>query len=245
MDADIYAIQCLRESLKDRLLKIDKNIVECCANLVKALHNSYRNKTAELSKNELLKKNITIKSMHMISKEEEYQFEEKSVCWLLECDKTQRIYEIRKLQPSPCCELKCTECNICYHTYTCTCFDYFVRTTICKHIHFIHTIYQDPEESVNGTKEHSNQNVDKLKRELLVMAGDIVDRLDDINDEDVLCTLQSQLQNSLMLLTYFSEENGSARTVENKEEDPRNRNGGVKRKHSEEIDQKIKKSLKN
>lgn len=243
LHTDIHTLQGLYESLKYNISQTDKNILECSENLIKALKNKNCSRISELSENDLLKKNVIIRGIHTTSKEEEYQFEEKSDCWLLECNKNNKIYEIRKLQPSTCCEVRCSECDICYHTYTCTCFDYLVKTTICKHIHFIHTIYQSSDDCINGTsKEQTNQNANTLKTELKTMTANIASRLDNINDEDVLCTLRSQLQNSLMLLTYFSEENGSSRNVENK--DLRNRSEGIKRKNSEEIDEKIKKSLK-
>ena len=35
------------------------------------------------------------------------------------------------------CALECTQCNICVHMYSCTCCDYLIRGTICKHIHLV------------------------------------------------------------------------------------------------------------
>lgn len=231
------------ESLKYDLSKCDRDIFECAEDLIKALENKHSNKL-ELNKNQLFKKEVIIKKTHKLSKDEEYQFEEKSDCWLLECDKTQKIYEIRMLQPSACCELKCLECEICYHTYTCTCFDYLVKNSICKHIHYIHGFCQNPEENRRDhPKEQKSQNSDNLKKELIAMSTNIISRLDDINDEDVLCTLRSQLQNSLMLLTYFSEENGSDGILENSD-DMINGTRGIKRKNYDEIDENIKKSLR-
>lgn len=66
-----------------------------------------------------------------------------------------------------------------------------------------------------------------MKTELLSMAANIASRLDEVNDVDVLCTLRSQLQNSLMLLTYFSEDNG----LKENEKSEQN-GGGIKRKNS-------------
>lgn len=218
--------------------------MECAENLVKALQNKHSNKISELSQNQLFKKEAVIKTMHILSRDEEYQFEEKSDGWLLESNEIEKIYEIRMLQPSACCELKCAECGICYHTYTCTCFDYLVKSLICKHIHYIHGFCLNTEDTKKeNTKEQSTQNADKLKNELITMSANIVERLDDINDEDVLCTLRSQLHNSLMLLTYFSAENGSGGIMENNEI-LKGGTKGTKRKSFEEIDENIKKSLK-
>ena len=35
------------------------------------------------------------------------------------------------------CALKCTQCNICVHMYSCACCDYLIRGSICKHIHLV------------------------------------------------------------------------------------------------------------
>ena len=35
------------------------------------------------------------------------------------------------------CKLKCEQCNICVHTYTCSCNDALINHTICKHIHLV------------------------------------------------------------------------------------------------------------
>ncbi|KAI2801173.1 hypothetical protein BLOT_011749 [Blomia tropicalis] len=37
---------------------------------------------------------------------------------------------------SKSCNLKCTRCNICLHSYMCSCFTSRKKNTICEHIHF-------------------------------------------------------------------------------------------------------------
>lgn len=49
----------------------------------------------------------------------------------------QRQYFIVKKNSSICCELKCKFCNICIHMYECSCMDYNIKATICKHIHYL------------------------------------------------------------------------------------------------------------
>ena len=36
------------------------------------------------------------------------------------------------------CSLKCSNCNICVHNNTCSCVDFLLYSTICKHIHLVH-----------------------------------------------------------------------------------------------------------
>lgn len=39
-----------------------------------------------------------------------------------------------------CCEVKCPDCSSCRHQYKCTCLDYVVNLSMCKHIHRICTM---------------------------------------------------------------------------------------------------------
>ena len=36
------------------------------------------------------------------------------------------------------CKLLCSTCQICPHMYSCTCLDFTLHSTVCKHIHLIH-----------------------------------------------------------------------------------------------------------
>ena len=42
---------------------------------------------------------------------------------------------------SSTCPLLCNECNVCVHTFSCTCLDSALRNTICKHVHAVVRIY--------------------------------------------------------------------------------------------------------
>lgn len=35
------------------------------------------------------------------------------------------------------CALNCSHCNVCVHSFVCTCLDSGLRTTICKHVHLV------------------------------------------------------------------------------------------------------------
>lgn len=35
------------------------------------------------------------------------------------------------------CHLVCMQCTACIHTYSCTCMDYIINHTMCKHIHLV------------------------------------------------------------------------------------------------------------
>lgn len=54
---------------------------------------------------------------------------------------TDGIYElhfVEKTEIDDCsCKLVCSDCDICIHSYTCTCSDYLLKKNMCKHIHLI------------------------------------------------------------------------------------------------------------
>uniref|UniRef100_A0A6P7H660 Uncharacterized protein LOC114347558 n=1 Tax=Diabrotica virgifera virgifera TaxID=50390 RepID=A0A6P7H660_DIAVI len=54
----------------------------------------------------------------------------------LESENNTETHYIEKQKTTNCCEVKCTLCKICIHSYKCTCLDYLIKTTICKHIHY-------------------------------------------------------------------------------------------------------------
>ena len=35
------------------------------------------------------------------------------------------------------CSLRCHTCGVCVHIFMCTCMDFILHATVCKHIHFI------------------------------------------------------------------------------------------------------------
>ena len=75
-------------------------------------------------------------------------------------------YEVRKedARCSSNCPLRCTECDICIHQYSCTCPDSLVRLTICKRIHLlIRKLYDDNMHNVHNTT-HIITNDAQLKQ---------------------------------------------------------------------------------
>ncbi|KAJ8970809.1 hypothetical protein NQ314_001022 [Rhamnusium bicolor] len=62
--------------------------------------------------------------------------------WMVDNKKSNYSVSRTDLQRA-CCPLKCSLCNICVHMYKCTCVDFYVGTTVCKHIHYVHINYQE------------------------------------------------------------------------------------------------------
>lgn len=59
--------------------------------------------------------------------------------WLLQSNDVD--YVVTKRGNNSCtvlnCQLKCSFCYVCIHEYECTCPDYYIRASICKHIHYL------------------------------------------------------------------------------------------------------------
>ena len=54
-----------------------------------------------------------------------------------ERDASQFYWVTKVLENCKNCELICASCNICVHMYLCTCLDFSLHTTVCKHIHVV------------------------------------------------------------------------------------------------------------
>lgn len=65
------------------------------------------------------------------------------------------------------CNYRCSACNICIHSFTCSCLNNVISFTICKHIHAVakSLVVEDPAQSV---KDDQSSNVDSnLQKEVL------------------------------------------------------------------------------
>lgn len=53
------------------------------------------------------------------------------------CSELDSNYIVCKNEVENCCSLICSQCDICIHSYSCTCPDFLIQHTICKHIHVV------------------------------------------------------------------------------------------------------------
>ena len=63
-------------------------------------------------------------------------------------------YTVRPQPLHKCdCKVKCSACNICVYAYTCTCIDYALHSTACKHIHFVHMAIPSQRTAIEPTSD--------------------------------------------------------------------------------------------
>lgn len=58
--------------------------------------------------------------------------------WNVSSSNGHSTYTVTKVMVGSCsCQLRCRTCGVFVHDFTCTCIDFIVHATVCKHIHFI------------------------------------------------------------------------------------------------------------
>ena len=68
-------------------------------------------------------------------------------------------YMVRKLEEhcKSNCKVVCGTCNACIHLYTCTCTDFLIHNTVCKHIHLVHMSQNTCVSETDSTKFKENE----------------------------------------------------------------------------------------
>ena len=54
-----------------------------------------------------------------------------------------RTYFVAAATDTCSCLLNCCHCGCCPHMYQCSCVDFAVHSTVCKHVHTVHTLRED------------------------------------------------------------------------------------------------------
>ncbi len=67
------------------------------------------------------------------------------------------IYTVQYVADCSSCKMRCSSCSACVHMYTCTCLDSITHTTVCKHIHHVHS--RKPVAAGNNTSNPDDHNV--------------------------------------------------------------------------------------
>lgn len=123
LDKGLHAVlKYTRDKIIERLIKCTKG----------------KNSTA---KREILKR-------HKSSLTSKFEIIDNDNNWVLKSNGNEYLIQ-KNIAVDKCCLLICQECDICVHAYTCDCSDFFIKSTICKHIHYI-------------AKERSSNNITKI-----------------------------------------------------------------------------------
>ena len=121
------------------------------------------------------------------------------------------------------CKLLCSACKVCVCAYTCTCIDYAIHSTACKHIHFLHMkssskpdhlptsdALQSPTQVSGEMLEHITQNthttrVRNLQQCVISRDNEIITLASSTETAHALETAAKHLSNSIMQCNVSSE----------------------------------------
>ncbi|BES97337.1 Zinc finger protein [Nesidiocoris tenuis] len=72
--------------------------------------------------------------------------------WRITSQCAQETYEVVEMESNCKCSLKCDDCNICIHSFRCSCIDSYVKWNICKHVHKVGTVrlFRREDELITG-----------------------------------------------------------------------------------------------
>ena len=69
----------------------------------------------------------------------------------------QEYYTVEKVSNNSCsCKVRCNRCDICICSYSCTCMDYLIHATICKHIHLVNIFDREQENETESSEINSS-----------------------------------------------------------------------------------------
>lgn len=85
-------------------------------------------------------------------------------------------YKVDKMVENCDCRVLCRSCNTCTHMYKCTCADYLVHNTVCKHIHIVKIVNKNIQNVLEGTttndlSEVNNAGIDDSNYLLQLVTG--------------------------------------------------------------------------
>lgn len=195
--------------LKGRVAKrLDKTIHI----LMKFARDKQFEQIIKLTKGKCTKKHTAIHSRHLTALHGNMTISKTNDClqnsWVICSDKKQ--YMVKKLMiENHSCRLSCGDCEACIHIFSCSCEDYFLRSLICKHIHFVcinmdanitGTEILDNEEINFHTAELRRHQKNNIKETLKKQLAELNTRIEEIEDEEVLMETSKKLKDVSLFL---------------------------------------------
>ena len=123
--------------------RVNKRIDNLIHILMKVSRDKAFERLCKLEKGEISARLVTIRKRHLASTKLPLSLVTKQSQreWSVQSADQQREYSV-VLEVEKCptnCHLLCDKCKTCIHNYSCTCMDYVINHTICKHIHLTAT----------------------------------------------------------------------------------------------------------
>lgn len=121
--------------------RINKRIDNLIHVLMKVSRDKAFERLCKLEKGKISGRLSTIRKRHRESEKMSFQSvtQNSNTEWSVQSASGKQEYTVLLENPR-CpveCHLVCTQCAVCIHIYSCTCMDYIINHTMCKHIHLV------------------------------------------------------------------------------------------------------------
>ena len=147
--------------------KVNKRVDRCLVNLLKFNRDKTFERVIKLTKGKCTQKIKAINERHQASLKMSFNSvtendeNDGGKSWFVRSEDGKQVYSVD--QRDDCtetqCKLRCSECDICYHFYVCTCPDFLIYSSVCKHIHLLHRYRLINDNSFMESVEAGNCNM--------------------------------------------------------------------------------------
>ena len=186
--------------------KVNKRMDKCIHKLLLYARDKAFDRLIKLHKGKSTHCLVTIATRHRQSFEVPHNNIDESSdnTWMVRSTNSDHVYHVVK-ETDMCplsCSMRCNDCNICIHNYTCTCPDALIRHTICKHIHAVVRLANNPSKmDINNLYENPNEE-----------SVECILKAIKHNKEDVECEKET-IRHKLTILTAQIQNCNSARAL--------------------------------
>ena len=101
----------------------------------------------------------------------------------------QAYYLVEKKLDNCSCKLRCRSCDVCVHMFSCTCMDFLIHSTVCKHIHLVRMSSLSQNQSRD---EHSSSHPESTPLQLTSNTEDYLEQMISEDTESVSDRTSSQ-----------------------------------------------------
>ena len=101
----------------------------------------------------------------------------------------QAYYLVEKKLDNCSCKLHCRSCDVCVHMFSCTCMDFLIHSTVCKHIHLVRMSSLSQNQSRD---DHSSSHPESTPLQLTSNTEDYLEQMISEDTESVLDRTSSQ-----------------------------------------------------
>lgn len=143
------------DTLMNALLRIARNLIY--EQITKEEKGKLSHRKCEITKRH--KEAVKLIEICTVSQESEVDLE-----WKVQSQSNKGTYYTITKSPTCCnCKLNCSQCGACNHMYNCSCIDYALHNTVCKHIHLVHMHISKTDQQTSDSRQDGAQDDETLQ----------------------------------------------------------------------------------